>query len=58
MRRDNRSAETGRAWAAVASSRTARSTTPGVANALSIQNLITPVGTQKIGTFEYTVNLQ
>jgi multidrug efflux pump subunit AcrB len=24
---------------------------------LSIQNLITPVGTQKIGTFEYTVNL-
>src|SRR6201747_1309505 len=28
-----------------------------VINALSIQNLITPVGTQKIGTFEYTVNL-
>src|ERR1700704_2088765 len=28
-----------------------------VVNALSIQNLITPVGTQKIGTFEYTVNL-
>src|SRR5205823_5601942 len=25
-----------------------------VVNALSIQNLITPVGTQKIGTFEYT----
>jgi multidrug efflux pump subunit AcrB len=28
-----------------------------VVNALSIQNLITPVGTQEIGTFEYTVNL-
>jgi multidrug efflux pump subunit AcrB len=28
-----------------------------VVNALSIQNLITPVGTQKIDTFEYTVNL-
>jgi multidrug efflux pump subunit AcrB len=28
-----------------------------VVNALSIQNLITPVGTQKVGTFEYTVNL-
>src|SRR5580704_941975 len=28
-----------------------------VVNALSIQNLITPVGTQKIGKFEYTVNL-
>src|SRR5438132_11662284 len=28
-----------------------------VINALSIQNLITPAGTQKIGTFEYTVNL-
>ena len=28
-----------------------------VVNALSIQNLIIPVGTQKIGTFEYTVNL-
>src|SRR6195952_2305886 len=28
-----------------------------VVNALSIQNLITPVGTQKIGTYEYTVNL-
>jgi multidrug efflux pump subunit AcrB len=28
-----------------------------VVNALSIQNLITPVGTQKIGTFEYTVIL-
>ena len=28
-----------------------------VVKALSIQNLITPVGTQKIGTFEYTVNL-
>jgi len=28
-----------------------------VANALAIQNLITPVGTQKIGKFEYTINL-
>src|SRR6267142_1371208 len=28
-----------------------------VVNALSIQNLITPVGTEKIGTFEYTVNM-
>src|SRR3981081_4167399 len=28
-----------------------------VVQALAIQNLITPVGTQKIGTFEYTVNL-
>src|SRR3979411_2242489 len=28
-----------------------------VVSALSLQNLITPVGTQKIGTFEYTVNL-
>src|SRR5690349_19032496 len=28
-----------------------------VVNALTIQNLITPVGTQKIGNFEYTVNL-
>jgi multidrug efflux pump subunit AcrB len=28
-----------------------------VINALSLQNLITPVGTQKIGTFEYTLNL-
>jgi multidrug efflux pump subunit AcrB len=28
-----------------------------VVNALSVQNLITPVGTQKIGTFEYTVSL-
>ena len=28
-----------------------------VANALAAQNLITPVGTQKIGSFEYTVNL-
>ena len=28
-----------------------------VINALSLQNLITPVGTQKIGTVEYTVNL-
>ncbi len=28
-----------------------------VANALAAQNLITPVGTQKIGTFEYTVLL-
>ncbi|MCK1316598.1 efflux RND transporter permease subunit [Bradyrhizobium sp. 23] len=26
-------------------------------NALSLQNLITPVGTQKIGSYEYTVNL-
>jgi Cu/Ag efflux pump CusA len=26
-----------------------------VINALSLQNLITPVGTQKIGTYEYTV---
>jgi multidrug efflux pump subunit AcrB len=29
----------------------------GVINALSLQNLITPVGTQKIGSYEYTVNL-
>jgi multidrug efflux pump subunit AcrB len=28
-----------------------------VVNALAIQNLITPVGTQKIGKFEYTVNM-
>jgi multidrug efflux pump subunit AcrB len=28
-----------------------------VVNALAIQNLITPVGTEKIGQFEYTVNL-
>src|SRR6185312_13532905 len=28
-----------------------------VANALAAQNLITPVGTQKIGSFEYTVQL-
>jgi multidrug efflux pump subunit AcrB len=28
-----------------------------VANALAAQNLITPVGTQKIGKFEYTINL-
>src|ERR1700692_3177502 len=28
-----------------------------VINALSLQNLITPVETQKIGTYEYTVNL-
>src|ERR1700737_452227 len=28
-----------------------------VVNALTIQNLITPVGTEKIGKFEYTVNL-
>src|SRR5712672_3128311 len=28
-----------------------------VVNALSIQNLTTPAGTQKIGTFEYKVNL-
>src|SRR5712672_425846 len=28
-----------------------------VINALSLQNLITPVGTQKIGSYEYTVNL-
>src|SRR3978361_364211 len=28
-----------------------------VVNALSIQNLIVPVGTQKIGSFEYTVSL-
>jgi multidrug efflux pump subunit AcrB len=28
-----------------------------VANALAQQNLITPVGTQKVGTYEYTVNL-
>src|SRR4051812_27908630 len=28
-----------------------------VANALAAQNLITPVGTQKIGGFEYTINL-
>src|SRR5579859_6026588 len=28
-----------------------------VVNALALQNLITPVGTQKVGKFEYTVNL-
>ena len=28
-----------------------------VANALAAQNLIIPVGTQKIGTFEYAINL-
>ena len=28
-----------------------------VVNALAVQNLITPVGTEKIGQFEYTVNL-
>jgi multidrug efflux pump subunit AcrB len=28
-----------------------------VANALATQNLITPVGTQKIGSFEYTIQL-
>jgi multidrug efflux pump subunit AcrB len=28
-----------------------------VINALSLQNLITPVGTEKIGKYEYTVNL-
>jgi multidrug efflux pump subunit AcrB len=28
-----------------------------VANALAAQNLITPVGTEKIGAYEYTVNL-
>jgi multidrug efflux pump subunit AcrB len=28
-----------------------------VANALAAQNLITPVGTEKIGTYEYTINL-
>src|SRR5882757_8749620 len=28
-----------------------------VINALSLQNLITPVGTEKIGSYEYTVNL-
>jgi multidrug efflux pump subunit AcrB len=28
-----------------------------VVNALAVQNLITPVGTQKVGKFEYTVNL-
>jgi multidrug efflux pump subunit AcrB len=28
-----------------------------VINALSLQNLITPVGTEKIGNYEYTVNL-
>src|SRR5580692_5615769 len=28
-----------------------------VINALSLQNLIVPVGTQKIGSYEYTVNL-
>jgi multidrug efflux pump subunit AcrB len=28
-----------------------------IANALAVQNLITPVGTQKIGAFEYPINL-
>src|ERR1700678_935615 len=28
-----------------------------VANALAAQNIITPVGTEKIGTYEYTINL-
>jgi multidrug efflux pump subunit AcrB len=28
-----------------------------VVNALSVQNQITPAGTQKIGTYEYTINL-
>jgi CzcA family heavy metal efflux pump len=28
-----------------------------IANALAVQNLITPVGTQKIGSFEYPINL-
>lgn len=28
-----------------------------ISNALASQNLITPVGTQKIGNFEYTINL-
>ena len=28
-----------------------------VANALAAQNLITPVGTEKIGDFEYAINL-
>jgi multidrug efflux pump subunit AcrB len=28
-----------------------------VVNALSVQNLITPAGTEKIGTYEYTINL-
>jgi len=28
-----------------------------VANALAAQNLVTPVGTQKIGTYEYSINL-
>ena len=28
-----------------------------VANALAAQNLITPVGTEKIGLFEYTIQL-
>ena len=28
-----------------------------MANALAAQNLITPVGTQKIGGFEYAINL-
>jgi multidrug efflux pump subunit AcrB len=28
-----------------------------ISNALSLQNLITPVGTQKIGKFEYKINL-
>jgi multidrug efflux pump subunit AcrB len=32
-------------------------TSVDIANALSVQNLITPVGTQKIGKLEYTINL-
>src|ERR1700678_557874 len=28
-----------------------------VANALAAQNIITPVGSEKVGTFEYTINL-
>jgi len=32
-------------------------TSTDVASALAIQNLITPVGTQKIGTFEYVMDL-
>jgi len=32
-------------------------TATDVANALAIQNMITPIGTQKIGTFEYIMDL-
>ena len=35
----------------------ARALGQDVANALAAQNLITPVGTEKIGTFEYAINL-